>query len=236
MKSNRFTLVLAVLFAIVAGGSVYAFTASVDQRSVQSKQPVTVLVAALPIPTGITLGEAQNQGMITEEVFPASTVPSDALKAIDADDQNLVATAPIERGALLRAANFDTHLSASDSIALPKGFVAVSVELKEQARVGSFVLAGSKIALYDHFISGKATKTTRVLVPSVLVLGVGTSTSATAAAAGNANLITVALTPSDAVRVIHAQNTGALYAALVGDVEPTSSQVATDSNLFGGKE
>jgi pilus assembly protein CpaB len=114
--------------------------------------------------------------------------------------------------------------------------VAVSVELKEAARVGTFVLAGSKISLFDNFISGKSTETTRVLVPSALVLGVGSTTSANATAAGNANLVTLALTPKDALRVIHAQSTGVLYAALVGDVEPDASSVATDSNLFGGSK
>ncbi len=234
MKSRRFTLILAVLFALIAGGSVYAFTASVDQRALLSKEPTEVLVAALQIPAGVSLASAQAEGMVKTEIFPASTVPAEALRSIDANNQNLMATAPIQPGSLLRSTDFAATLNSSSALNVPAGNVAVSVELKDAQRLGTFLVAGSKIALLDNYTPAKSLTQTRVLVPSVLVLAVGGTTTSTGAASGNANLVTVAVTPEDALRIVQAQSTGALWAVMVGDALPAAGAGVSDSSLFGG--
>jgi pilus assembly protein CpaB len=234
MKTRRFTLILAVLFALIAGGSVYAFTSSVDQRATLSKEPTEVLVAALQIPAGVSLGNAKAEGMLKTEVFPASTVPAGALKSVDAKNQNLLATAPIQPGSLLRSSDFAVTLNPSSALTLPAGTVAVSVELKDAQRLGTFLVAGSKIALLDNFTAAKGLTQTRVLVSSVLVLAVGGTTNSTGAASGNANLVTVSVSPEDALRIVQAQSTGELWAVMVGDAVPTAGAGVSDSNLFGG--
>lgn len=234
MKSRRFTLILAVLFALVAGGSVYAFTASVDQRALLSKEPTQVLVAALQIPAGISLASAQAEGMIKTEVFPASTIPAEALKVIDSINQNLLATVPIQPGSLILSTQFATTLNSSSALNLPNGYVAVSVELKDAQRLGSFLVAGSKIALLDNYTPAKGLTQTRVLVPTVLVLAVGSTTSSNGASSGNANLVTIAVTPSDSLRVVQAQSTGQVWAVMVGDSTPVDGAGVSDSSLFGG--
>ncbi|MEN9753599.1 MAG: hypothetical protein RL670_1290 [Actinomycetota bacterium] len=236
MKSKQLTLLLALLLAIVAGGAVYAFTTSVDARSVASKEPVTVLVAALQIPAGVSLSNAQAEGMVKSEVFPAATLPADAIKAVDANNRDLLVTAPIQPGSLIRSSNLAASLGTTSALAIPKGMVALAVELKEAQRVGSFVVAGSKIALLDNFTSGKGATQTRVLVPSVLVLAVGSTASSNGGAAGNANLVTVAVTPKDAARIVQAQSGGELTAVLVGDTLPTGADDTSDSRLFGGTQ
>ena len=236
MKSRRFTLILAILFAVIAGGSVYAFTASVDQRALLSKEPTQVLVAALQIPAGVSLANAQAEGMVKTETFPASTVPSEAIRAIDGTNQNLLATAPIQPGSLLLSTGFAATLSSGSALSVPSGDVAVSVELKDAQRLGTFLVAGSKIALLDNFTPAKGTTQTRVLVPSVLVLAVGATTTSNGAASGNANLVTIAASPADALRIVQAQNTGQLWAVMVGDALPTDGAGVSDSSLFGGSK
>ena len=235
MKSRRLTLILAVEFAVIAGASVYAFTSSADQRATLSKQPVTVLVAALQIPAGQTLAKAQAEGMIKSEVFPASTVPAEAIRQIDSSNQDLIASSPIQAGALLRSSDFSDSVKSSSGLTIPSGFVAITLDLKESQRLGSFVAPGSKIALFDTYNLTKGRNQTNVLVPSVLVLAVGGNTAANGFASGNANLITIAVSTWDAARVVEAQSTGELYAALIGDTEPSDQLDVSSTGLFKGE-
>jgi pilus assembly protein CpaB len=85
-------------------------------------------------------------------------------------------------------------------------------------------------------------KVTQVLLDDVLVIAVGTTSltpvadaegQASAAKADAAALVTVALPPATAGKLVHAIQTGTLYAALRGtDTKANIGQVISDSSLF----
>ena len=75
------------------------------------------------------------------------------------------------------AGQFRRHTRSYSELTLPAGTVAVTVELKDAQRLGTFLVAGSKIALLDNFTAAKGLTQTRVLVSSVLVLAVGGTTN-----------------------------------------------------------
>jgi pilus assembly protein CpaB len=121
--------------------------------------------------------------------------------------------------------------------------VAVSVQLSDPARVGSFVTPGTHIAIFDSYkikaigddakskaLNDAGINGTSVLLDDVLVIGMGDAAlnpgqtqgtgdakdTGQAAQSGGAPsfLVTVAVTPQYAARLIHGINNGTLYAAL----------------------
>jgi hypothetical protein len=114
--------------------------------------------------------------------------------------------------------------------------VALTIDLKDAERVANFVVAGSKISLVDYFVGQKGASQTRVVVPSVLVLAVGSTSTSNGAASGSANLITIAASPADALRIVEAQKSGSLTALLLNDVTPTSTNDVSETGIFGGSK
>ena len=111
--------------------------------------------------------------------------------------------------------------------------VAVSVQLTDPARVGSFVTPGTQIAIFDSYkikaigddakskaLNDARGQRTSVLLDDVLVIAMGDAAlnpgtqaarpredkDAAAAAAASASLVTVAVTPTNAARLIHGIN------------------------------
>ncbi len=150
-------------------------------------------------------------------------------------------------GSTSSSARFGQTPVGTKAINVPSGQVAVSLQLSDPARVGSFVTPGSRVVLFDSFdaASGSdgAGKSTRVLLDDVLVIAIGqTSLTPTAndsgapppgAESGGA-LVTVAVTPADAVRLVHGIQTGQIYAALRGtDAKVDLGKIVTQTSLFG---
>jgi len=143
------------------------------------------------------------------------------------------------------ASRFGKTPTGQKAIQVPDGQVAVSVMLPDPSRVGTFVTPGSRIVIYDSYPQN-APAQTRILLDDVLVIGVG-QTSLTPVANANGQtqaegkaqasaataLVTVALPPDAAARLVHGIQTGILYAALRGiDTKANLGQTISGSNLF----
>ena len=84
-------------------------------------------------------------------------------------------------------------------------------------------------------------KQTRVLLDDVLVIAMGSATlTPPAATQGQAQpaavgaLVTVALPPATAAKLVHGIQTGTLYAGLRGtDTKADLAQIVSDATLFG---
>jgi pilus assembly protein CpaB len=143
----------------------------------------------------------------------------------------------------------------------------VSVALDDPSHVGPFVAVGSHIAVFDTFnvlaFRGAAAapagdhlqdqhqyvRSTRVLVPDVVVLAVGATTTKPSSDNGKnssdmqtaandttvTTLVTLAVTQDQATRIIHAARTGTMTFALLGaDAVPTVGVGVDDNRLFNG--
>jgi len=144
------------------------------------------------------------------------------------------------------------------AIEVPAGQVAVSIALADPARVGTFLTPGSKVVLYDTYTPKAATQSgsnsspsatteqTRVLLDDVLVIAMGEASLTPAAPPKEGEeaaatpvagaLMTVAVTPTDAVRLVHGIQTGTLYAALRGtDAKVDLGKVVSEASLFSAK-
>jgi pilus assembly protein CpaB len=243
--------VMAVLAAIVVGlvgvAAVLLYAMGADSRAVSGQQPQTVFVAQERVPSGTTAADAVARGLMVPTKIAAKGVPVGALTKVDAANGKLMAVTDIAAGEFVVASRFGKTPTGQKAIQVPDGQVAVSVSFSDQGRVGTFVTPGSHIVIYDTYVPGSAAgaassgaKQTRVLLNDALVIAVGSTpltpgvtASGQAQAPSASELVTVALPPDAAAKLVHGIQTGTLYAALRGtDTQANLGQVVTDSTMF----
>lgn len=233
MKVSRISYIVAILLAVIAGIAVFAYQSSADQRALAGKQVVQLYVAQADIPVGVKLSDVYLQGLAKKENFPAAAVPAGAISSITTANGDLVINHPVAKGGLLLDSEVGTQAAASSQILVPDGDVAVSVNVDDSQRVANFLVPGAQVVVYytpaDH-------SSVRVLLPRADVIAVG-STSTSTASTGTAlvsPLVTLALPPTDAARVVLATHNGTVYFGLLSNtttVAPGSGLALT--NLFG---
>jgi pilus assembly protein CpaB len=189
MNRRLIPLVVAVVLALVGTTAVLVYVRSADERAIAGKQAVTVLVAKQLIPAGTT-GEQVRSPDYTEKIrLPAETVPPDVLGSVPAELDRLVVTADIQPKQLVFRGAFGEKASVGGGLALPKGKMAVSVQLPVPAQVANFVRPGSKVAIFGSFTMRsdtqrvpagdglarrpEANQATRLLLSGVEVLAIG---------------------------------------------------------------
>src|SRR5664280_408250 len=243
--------VIAVLAAMVVGligvAAVLLYAGGADARAVADQRPQTVFVAQGLVPAGTTAADAVSKGLMVPTQIAVKGVPAGALTKADGATGKLVALTDIAAGDFVIASRFGTTPTGAKAIQVPDGQVAISVSLSDPGRVGTFVTPGSHIVIYDTYQppvgpagAPGATKQTRVLLDDALVIAVG-STSLTPAANANADgqgqasgaLVTVALPPDAAAKLVHGIQTGTLYAGLRSiDTRANLAQIISDATLF----
>ena len=245
----------AALVALLGVTAVLLYARGADNRAVASQQPVNVYVVETLVPAGTTLKDAVQNGLIVKTSVAAKGQPVGALTSVDGSNGGLFAVSDIQPGEYVLSGRFGVKPVGVKAIEVPAGQVAVSVSLSDPARVGTFLTPGSRVVLFDSFDpvastgSGAQVGTqTRVLLEDVLVIAMGEASLTPAAApAANADgeaaaapvvgaLLTVAVSPAEAVRLVHGIQTGRLYAALRGtDAKIDLGKVVSQATLFSAK-
>lgn len=245
--------VMAVLAAVVVGligvVVVMVYANGADSRAVAGQRPQTVYIAAKLVPSGTTAADAVDQGLIVTTQVAAKGLPVGALSKIDEATGKLLALTDIVPGEFVVASRFGATPLGQKAIQVPGGQVAISMSLADPARVGAFVTPGSHIVIYDTYVPAAGaqgavdgSKETRVLLDDVLVIAIGSTSLTPVAAVGQAApaaagtggvLVTVALPPETATKLIHGIQTGTLYAGLRGtDTKANLGQIVTNATLF----
>lgn len=260
MVRRIIALVAATLLALVGVAAVVLYAKGADQRAVAGAQPRLVYLSQKAIPAGTSLNDAARSQLLVKAELPAKAVPVGALTEVTDANKDLLATTDIVPGEYILSARFGETPQGSKAIQVPAGQVAISVALSDPARVGQFVTPGSHLVIYDTFdgpLVGTATgspsgptaqsqvpRETRVLLDDVLVIAMGTTAltpvsqstpdASSQAAAGDAKtLVTVALPPEQATRLVHGIQTGKIYAGLRGtDAKVDTAVAVTDVSIF----
>jgi pilus assembly protein CpaB len=254
MTRRIIAVAAALVLAVLGGALVISYATTADQRAIANAEPRRVWVSEQVVPVGTTLKDAQRTDLISEATVPAGAMPTGALTEITPENSSLLALSDIQPGEYLLDARFGTTPAGEKAIEVPSGMLAVSVELNDPARVGKFVTPGSQIAVYSSYrikalgndersrlINGNDVKGTSVLLDDVQVIGMGDS--ALMAPPGDTDqetqrqspsfLVTVAVTPKQANRLIHGINEYTLYAALRGsDVKIDPKAQVNDLTIF----
>jgi pilus assembly protein CpaB len=245
--------VMAVFAAVVVGligvAAVLVYAGAADSRAIVGQRLQRVFIAAKLVPSGTSAADAVTQGLIVPTQVSVKGVPPGVLSKVDNATGKLLALNDIAPGEFVLSSRFGTTPLGQSAIAVPLGQVAISLTLADPARVGTFVTPGSHIVIYDTYSPTAAVapgaKQTRVLLDDVLVIAMGSTSLAPSAPAGGqaatsggqaatpGALVTVALAPDTATKLVQGIQTGTLYAGLNGtNTKPNLSQIVTDSTLF----
>jgi pilus assembly protein CpaB len=238
----------AMLVGVIGVVAVLFYARGADTRAVADQRPESVFIAQALVPAGTTAADAVARGLMVPTQVATKGVPAGALSTIDVATGKLVALTDIAQGDFVVASRFGTTPTGQKAIQVPAGQVAISVSLSAPAQVGTFMTPGSRIVIYDTYApaapaagagaSAAGGRVTQALLDNVLVIAVGTTSltppvGAPAQAATESALVTVALPPATAVKLVQGIQTGTLYAGLSGtNTQVNLGQVVSDSTLF----
>lgn len=240
MDRRKVLLVVAAIIAALGTLLVFLYVRGADTRADARYGAITVLRAVKPIASGETVEAAQAAGKIeTGSVAQKDLLPG-ALATLDTV-AGKVANTSIYPGEQIVATKFGAA-GGTTGLEIPKGRLAVSVNLTDPARVAGFVNPGDKVAIFFTG-QGKGGNFTRLLLPSVEVIGVGTTTvvATTTTGANGAQtseqlpktLLTLAVQQNEAERVLFASANGQLAFGLLNqDSQVAPSKGVQQANLF----
>ena len=234
MGRRSVLLLVAALIALAGTTMIVLYVQGIDARATKDQELVEVLVATETIETGESVAAAQEAGKIEKsEVRRADLVDGSLSSTSSISD--LVAIGTVYPGEQLIAKKFGS-LGDTQSLVIPDGKMAVSVELTDFERVAGFVNPGNEVAVFATALDpvrllpdGKDQRlggVTRIVLTRVPVLGVGTTsvTSRTTEDEEGATteevartILTIAVTQDEAERLIHADRSAELNFGLLTD-------------------
>ena len=209
-------LLLSVLTATI----IFVYTAGIESRIRSQQELVPALIVGQPIPVGTSLGTAFSSGLIQIMEVPRQSLPSLAITSVNDSNGSLVALNELHPGQLVTMPNFGEKATNTSALKVPQGMLAVTVMIGEPEKVASFLQPGSEIAIFGTKVGTSGNKITDLIFPQITVLAIGNQILADTsgqAPATSSVLITLAVTPEQALKLIHATRTENLYFALRSD-------------------
>ena len=219
--------ILAVGFVIFLGGSMGAAylgsrgTSDAGPSSPSAPRP-TVLYAAQPVPAGTASALALAQGLIRARTVAAASLPADAITD-PAQLSGRVAVRAITEGTILTTEMFPAPQTHIGTVVIPQGKRALALELQPVAGIAAFAGAGDRIDVYGVADGSRGTAMgVQLVLQAVEVLNVnGTGLPAAQGQPNGPNLVyLLAVTPTEAERLIYLTTFEELYFDLVAKGEP----------------
>jgi pilus assembly protein CpaB len=257
MKTRIAAIALALLVALVGAVAVIGYAHHADDRAVAGQKVTTVYIAGKDVPQGTSAKSAVDRGLISLKEVVAKGAPQGALTRMPSAPDTQVALSTITAGSIVLADRFGRPSQVQTTSGVPAGRVAISVGMSDPAGVKAYLERGSHIVIYDTFNargkSGKLTtygahlnddkttvRGTGVVLPDVPVLSVrspknGATGQNSSSPVNGTLLVTVAVTPGDATRLVHAIQTGNLYFGLLGSGAHVDPGATSDDDSVVGR-
>src|SRR5262245_38737459 len=249
MDRRRLLLMLAVFVAIIGTALVFLYVRGADNRAQSQFDSVAVLKATQNIAAGESYDDAVAAGKIASASVPQTQLNEGYQTSMDAL-KGKVAAVPIFAGQQIINGQFgNTVVASTTNLPIPKGMIAISVQLNDPDRVAGNVYPGSRVAVFATGLGGPEHKggsgagvgatgepidETALLLPNVLVLNVGDPVQASTTTTDETGtqtteilprtLLTLAVSQKDAQKIILAQK-GASADALTFGLLSNTSQV-----------
>ena len=225
MDRRRLLLILAVFVALIGTALVFLYV-----KSAKNVPTTSVLVATANVAAGESYDTALSAGKLQMQNV-ASSVADNTPNYVSSSTQlkGQTAAGPVYQGQIVVATQFSNDATpppTESPLNIPKGDIAISVNLTDPDRVAGNIENGSHVAIFVTGIltrsgaggasstsTSATTTTTRLLLPDVVVLNVGSPQPATTATKTDANgtettetlprtLLTIAVTQKEAQQVI----------------------------------
>jgi pilus assembly protein CpaB len=234
MGRRTILLIAAIVVAALGTVLVFLYAQGANDRATADNKPVDVLVATAQIASGTTGAAAQQANSFKVQSIPKSAVAPGALSSADSIQSEL-ALSTIFVGQQILSQQWGSTPESTSSLPIPKGKIAISVQLGDPARVAGFVEPGSNVAIFSTLNDA-----TQLLVPKVEVIAAGPTTIVSTVSkdtSGNTNtedlpkaLLTLAVDQANAQKIIFASQQGELYFGLLTStsvVRPSAPTNAT---------
>lgn len=250
MKRRIAAIATALVIAVIGVAAVVTYANSANARALAGQKVTEVFIANKRVPEGTSVKAAVDRNLIAQTKVVAKGVPDGAMTKVTPHLEGQVALSDIPAGTVVLTAGFGAKTEVKKESGVPKGDVAVSLSLSDPAGIAPLIRSGSHIAIYDTFNSTTKSKplspygahlnddkaTTRgtaVVLADVEVLRVDGKPKAddtTTSESSSTMLVTVVVPPSQATRLVHAIQTGNLYAALLGEGAEVSPKSTSNDN------
>jgi pilus assembly protein CpaB len=213
MRSRGVALLLALLLAVAATAGVYLYIQGVRDDAKSEAVTVRVIVSTQNIPAGSQLDPLISAGIFTTKLFPSDTLVESPVTSVEqlrgeTTSQTILANEQISTQRL----SGTTELGGG-ILNIPPGFVAVTMQLEAPPNVAGFIRKGDHVQVFVTLEEKLVT-----LFPDVLILSnTGSISTTTGASSGGdrGGLVTVALEPGDAQKLVLAQQKGSVWLALI---------------------
>ena len=228
MDRRKILLVLAAVIAALGTLLVFLYVQGADERAKKDIEAVSVLQAVEDIVPGEAFDDAVTAGKIKEVEVPKDQILAGAQNDSEALS-GLRATTRIFAGEQITSNKFGGGVVESETLAIPEGMMAISINLTDPARVAGFVNPGSEVTLFVTKVD-KNTQLpvyTGTLLEKVMVLGVGTTSTITTTSTNEdgesvteqlpRTLMTLAVNQEQATKITFGSHEGELSFGLLND-------------------
>jgi pilus assembly protein CpaB len=258
MDRRRLLLILAVFVAVIGTALVFIYVRGADKRAQDQVASLPALQATADIAAGETYDSAVASGKIKVAQVPKNILDLSTNYQTDINAlKGKFASAPIFAGQVIVSGQFsstNSPIAAPSPLAIPKGMIAISVNLTDPDRVAGNILDGSHVAVFVTDAGGPekplaavagSTSTTQgssetaLLLPDVQVLNVGSPvpiTSTTKDTTGTETtetlprtLLTLAVTQAEAQKIIFSSKHATLTFGLL---TPSSTIKKTPGTVY----
>ena len=244
-------VILALILAGAATFAIFTYVRGIEQRAFEDAELVEVFVAQDTIAAGLPAESASEAGLIARSTAPRATVPDGAITSLDqitglVTEDRILADEVIVRGRWVDPAQ------VTGVFDIPEGFEALSVEVGVPPGVAGFVRPGDRVSLIATVEESGVVETdedgttveepgevlSQYLLQGIEVLSVGQRVVTEEGEDGVQEqsgrvLLTVALEPEDAERMVFAIQNALLYFTLLPeDAEPAETPGRTLTDLF----
>jgi pilus assembly protein CpaB len=155
LKRRTLTIALAGVLALLGAVAVLAYARQANNRAIAGMKAETVLWATHAIPRGTSLEKAQKELWLGSEKVPASSLSDTepAVRSVTAANTSMVVSTNVPSGQVLLQNMLVSRASVAASpvntITIPPGDVAVTLQLCAQEAVANYLTAGSYVDVYE---------------------------------------------------------------------------------------
>jgi pilus assembly protein CpaB len=244
---RRLIIALVALLVAAAGGVLtYLYASAADSRAMARMEPTQVLVVAEPIAAGTPAEELARSLTVAE--LPRAAVVAGGVTDL-ADVAGMQTSADLQPGEQLLSSRFVAPEAAAGEIEVPTDMHELSIRLETQRVIGGELRPGDTVGV---FVSATIETTvpgaeetqqemiTHLVLHKVLVTDVRGAATVTTNDAGEqveeeaaeSVMVTLALSPADAERVVFAQEFASIWLSLEGAEVPEDGTQTVDAEVL----
>jgi Flp pilus assembly protein CpaB len=151
VRTRLLTITVAAVLALVGVVAILAYVRQANERAVNGLKAETVVVANGPIAAGTSLRQAQQGGLLGYEKVPDSSLTTAAVQYVTAADRQMVVSGTVAKGQVLLQNMLESSSAGQapqESIPIPAGYVAVTVQLCASEADANYLTAGSRVDVF----------------------------------------------------------------------------------------